>query len=100
MGSRLVSFVLHWQAYICYLIFPSLFSVKCYMFIRPSSQSNTTERMEKIFMSYGFRVDTIGYEEVARNLSKEPALRDYDSLIFIAEHLRFSDDQVIWLKKQ
>lgn len=70
------------------------------MFIRPFSQSTTTEKMEKIFMKYGFRVDMIGYEEVARNLGKEPALGDNDSLIFIAEHLRFSDDQVIQLKKQ
>ncbi|KAM7521466.1 hypothetical protein LguiA_011368 [Lonicera macranthoides] len=57
-------------------------------------KSTTTEKMEKIFMNYGFRVDMIGYEEVARNLGKEPALGDNDSLIFIAEHLRFSDDQM------
>lgn len=50
--------------------------------------------MEKLFMNYGFRVEMFGYEEVARNLSKEPALGDYNGFIFFAEHLRFSDDQV------
>lgn len=48
-------------------------------------------------MGYGFRVDVIGYEEVARSLGKDPALGDYKNLLFVAEHLRLSDDQVIRL---
>ena len=52
-------------------------------------------------MSYGFQVDMIGYEEVARNLSKkEPALGDCNSIISVAEHIQLSDDQLGHLKKQ
>ncbi|KAK3020848.1 hypothetical protein RJ639_045530 [Escallonia herrerae] len=54
----------------------------------------TKEWMENLFMSYDFRVDMIGYDEVARNLDKEPALGDYNNILFVAEHLRYSDDQM------
>ncbi|KAK2965171.1 hypothetical protein RJ640_019926 [Escallonia rubra] len=54
----------------------------------------TKEWMENLFMSYDFRVDMIGYDEVARNLDKEPALGDYKNTLFVAEHLRYSDDQM------
>lgn len=51
-------------------------------------------------MSYGFRVKMIEYDEVARNLSKNSAKRASGvstSILFVAEHLRFSDDQVDFL---
>ncbi|XP_059659565.1 O-methyltransferase 1, chloroplastic isoform X1 [Cornus florida] len=52
------------------------------------------EWMDRLFMSNGFRVDMIGYDEVARNLGKEPASGDYKNILFVAEHLRFSDNQM------
>lgn len=48
-------------------------------------------------MSYGFRVKMIEYDEVARNLRQDSAKRVSEvstSILFVAEHLRFSDDQV------
>lgn len=50
--------------------------------------------MDKLFMSNGFRVDMISYEDVARNLSKQLASGQYKNILFVAEQLRFSDDQV------
>lgn len=50
--------------------------------------------MEKIFMSNGFRVELISYGEVAAKLGRELAPQDYKGLLFVAEQLRFSDDQV------
>lgn len=50
--------------------------------------------MDELFMSYGFRVNMIGYDEVARDLGKKPAVEDYKNILFVAEHLRFSDDQL------
>lgn len=49
--------------------------------------------MEKIFMGNGFRVELISYSEVAAKLGRELAPRDYEGLLFVAEQLRFSDDQ-------
>lgn len=45
-------------------------------------------------MSYGFRVNMIGYDEVARTYARDSVLGEYKNLLFVAEHLRFSDDQV------
>ncbi|XP_009596684.1 O-methyltransferase 1, chloroplastic [Nicotiana tomentosiformis] len=53
--------------------------------------------LDNLFMSYGFRVKAIEYDEVARNLSKDSARRASGvgtSILFVAEHLRFSDDQM------
>lgn len=50
--------------------------------------------MEKLFMSNGFRVDMIGYEDLARNLGKQLAPGDYKNILFVSEQLQFSDDQV------
>lgn len=60
-------------------------------------QSATKEWLDDLFMSYGFRVKMIEYDEVARNLSKDCAKRASGvgtSILFVAEHLRFSDDQM------
>lgn len=53
--------------------------------------------MNKLFMSNGFRVDMIGYDEVAKSLGKEVSPGDYKNILFVAEQLQFSDDQV-WIK--
>lgn len=57
-------------------------------------QSSTRQWMDKLFMSNGFRVDMISYEDVARNLGKQLASEQYKNILFVAEQLRFSDDQV------
>lgn len=57
-------------------------------------QSSTGQWMEKLFMSNGFRVDIIGYDDIARNLGKQLAQGDYKNILFVAEQLQFSDDQV------
>ena len=45
-------------------------------------------------MNNGFRVDVLCYEEVARSLGKDLASGGYKNILFSAEQLRFSDDQV------
>lgn len=57
-------------------------------------QSSTRQWMEKLFMSNGFRVNMINHEEVARSLGKVLAPVNYKNILFVAEQLRFSDDQV------
>lgn len=49
-------------------------------------------------MSNGFRVKTVGYEEIAADLGvalHSPA--NHDTVLFIAQQLKFSDDQVMFL---
>ncbi|GJW95928.1 putative S-adenosyl-L-methionine-dependent methyltransferase [Tanacetum coccineum] len=56
--------------------------------------------MYELFMSYGFRVRIIGYDEVAGNLGQEQIVGDSDNVLFVAEHLRFSDDEMeIWRRE-
>lgn len=50
--------------------------------------------MENLFARNDFRVQVIGYSRVARSLSKDPPLGEYKNILFVAEHLRLSDDQV------
>lgn len=47
-------------------------------------------------MSNGFRVDLVGYDEVAKSLGKEESPGEYKNILFVAEQLQFSDDQV-WI---
>ncbi|KAI8522662.1 hypothetical protein RHMOL_Rhmol13G0013600 [Rhododendron molle] len=58
------------------------------------TKSSTQARMEKIFMGNGFRVKLISYSEVAAKLGRELAPQDCKGLLFVAEQLRFSDDQM------
>lgn len=46
------------------------------------------------FMSHGLRVEIIEYDEVARNLGKESTPDHHENVLFVAEQLQFSDDQV------
>lgn len=57
-------------------------------------QSNKKEWLDNLFVSYGFQVNMIGYDEVARTYARDSVLGEYKNLLFVAEHLRFSDDQM------
>ncbi|KAJ7972973.1 S-adenosyl-L-methionine-dependent methyltransferases superfamily protein [Quillaja saponaria] len=57
-------------------------------------KSSKKQWMDKLFMSNGFRVDLICYKNVAMSLGKELASRRYKNILFVAEQLRFSDDQM------
>lgn len=57
-------------------------------------KSSTRQWMEKLFMSNGFRVDMINYEDVAKNLGKQLDSGHYKNILFVAEQMRFSDDQM------
>ncbi|KAI3773157.1 hypothetical protein L6452_04360 [Arctium lappa] len=51
--------------------------------------------VDEFFMGYGFRVRIIGYDNVATNLGQQHVVQeDPNYLLFVAEHLRFSDDQM------
>lgn len=50
--------------------------------------------MNNLFMSNGFKVDMISYNEVAKSLGKVVKPGDYENILFVAEQLRYSDDQV------
>ncbi|KAI3460797.1 hypothetical protein Pfo_017460 [Paulownia fortunei] len=63
-------------------------------------KSTTMKWMDKLFMSHGLRVEMIEYDEVARNLRKESAPDDHKNILFVAEQLQFSDDQMeIWRRE-
>lgn len=53
--------------------------------------------MEKLFMSNGFRVEMIDYNGVAESSEDEFASGHYSNILFVAEQLRHSDDQVRYL---
>ncbi|KAL9247155.1 hypothetical protein vseg_020618 [Gypsophila vaccaria] len=52
------------------------------------------ELMHKIFMRHGFQVQVIDYDQVAKKLGGEQPNEPSNSILFVAEHLRFSDDQM------
>ncbi|KAK9983701.1 hypothetical protein SO802_033226 [Lithocarpus litseifolius] len=58
------------------------------------TKSTTRQWMNKLFMSNGFKADMISFEDVARDLHKQLALRHYNKILFAAEQLRLSDDQM------
>lgn len=51
--------------------------------------------MDKIFMSNGFRVDLISFEEVAKHLNRNLLSGGYENALFFAEQLQLSNDQVV-----
>ncbi|KAF4384869.1 hypothetical protein G4B88_000265 [Cannabis sativa] len=57
-------------------------------------ESSIRERMEKLFLSNGFRVEMIKHEDVAKSFGKLVAPGNYKTVLFVAEQLRFSDDQM------
>ncbi|XP_021280859.1 uncharacterized protein LOC110414120 isoform X2 [Herrania umbratica] len=58
------------------------------------TRSSTEKWMDNLFMSNGFNVEIISYNEIAKSLGKEVVPRDYGNILFVAEQLRFSDDQM------
>ncbi|EOX95103.1 S-adenosyl-L-methionine-dependent methyltransferases superfamily protein [Theobroma cacao] len=58
------------------------------------TRSSTEKWMGNLFMSNGFNVEIISYNEIAKSLGKEVVPRDYGNVLFVAEQLRFSDDQM------
>ncbi|KAK4441784.1 O-methyltransferase 1, chloroplastic [Sesamum alatum] len=63
-------------------------------------KSTRTKWMDKLFVSHGLKVKMIKYDEVARNLGKESAPADPKTILFMAEQLQFSDDQMeIWRRE-
>ncbi|XP_028771101.1 uncharacterized protein LOC114728371 isoform X2 [Neltuma alba] len=57
------------------------------------AEFSTWQWMDRLFMSNGFRVELISDEEIAENAGKEFAPRRSTNMLFVAEQLRFSDDQ-------
>ncbi|CAA7033706.1 unnamed protein product [Microthlaspi erraticum] len=58
-------------------------------------ESDLTKWMEKMFMSNGFRVKIVSYEEIAVSLGVVlHSSGNHDTVLFIAQQLRFSDDQM------
>ncbi|KAB2052665.1 hypothetical protein ES319_A12G138300v1 [Gossypium barbadense] len=64
------------------------------------NKSSTKKWINNIFMSYGFKVDMISYDEVAKRLSKVVKPGDYEKILFVAEQLRCSDDQMETWRKE
>ncbi|URE18827.1 hypothetical protein MUK42_31055 [Musa troglodytarum] len=46
---------------------------------------------DKLFMSHGFRVNVVGYNEIAKNMHLDESFDDTKNIVFSAEQLRFSD---------
>ncbi|CAN8248033.1 unnamed protein product [Cochlearia groenlandica] len=58
-------------------------------------QTDLTKWMEKLFMSNGFKVKIITYEEIATSLGVVLNSQvSQDKVMFVAQQLRFSDDQM------
>lgn len=52
--------------------------------------------MDKLFVSQGLRVEMIDYDQVTEDCGtdKVTTARGKESVLFVAEQLQFSDDQV------
>ncbi|KAK7337452.1 hypothetical protein VNO77_18028 [Canavalia gladiata] len=57
-------------------------------------KSNTKQWVDKLFMSMGFRVEMINYEGIAENFGKDFAPGHCNNILFVAEQLRHSDNQM------
>ncbi|URE18831.1 hypothetical protein MUK42_31055 [Musa troglodytarum] len=49
---------------------------------------------DKLFMSHGFRVNVVGYNEIAKNMHLDESFDDTKNIVFSAEQLRFSDAEM------
>ncbi|KAE8703554.1 Tubulin gamma complex-associated protein isoform 1 [Hibiscus syriacus] len=58
------------------------------------NKSSTQKWMDNLFMSNGFKVEMISYDEVAKRLGKVVKPGDSENILFVAEQLRCSDDQM------
>lgn len=59
-----------------------------------AQRSSVRQWTEKVFMSHGFRVNTVSLEDVSQTFGRSFAPESYGNVVFVAEQLRFSDDQV------
>ncbi|KOM28471.1 hypothetical protein LR48_Vigan549s002600 [Vigna angularis] len=60
----------------------------------PEIKSNIRQWVDKLFMSKGFRVEMIKYEGIAGSYGKDFASGHNNSILFVAEQLLHSDDQM------
>ncbi|KAG2330870.1 hypothetical protein Bca52824_002050 [Brassica carinata] len=67
-----------------------------------TNQSDLKKLIEKLFMSNGFQVKIVSYGEIAATLVVVlPSQANHDTVMFIAQQLRFSDDQMeTWRKEE
>ncbi|KAF5181578.1 S-adenosyl-l-methionine-dependent methyltransferases superfamily protein, partial [Thalictrum thalictroides] len=56
-------------------------------------QPDTRRWIDRIFMSNGFRVEVISYDEVVKDIRRNPPSGDCKYILFVAEQLRLSDVQ-------
>ncbi|URE18830.1 hypothetical protein MUK42_31055 [Musa troglodytarum] len=54
---------------------------------------------DKLFMSHGFRVNVVGYNEIAKNMHLDESFDDTKNIVFSAEQLRFSDAELSFLSR-
>ncbi|XP_057535926.1 O-methyltransferase 1, chloroplastic [Amaranthus tricolor] len=58
------------------------------------------EWMHTLFMRHGFQVQMIDCEDVAKSLGRKLSRETSSNMLFVAEHLRFSDDQMeMWQRE-
>ncbi|KAH1195608.1 putative S-adenosyl-L-methionine-dependent methyltransferase [Glycine max] len=57
-------------------------------------KSNTRQWVDKLFMSKGFRVEIINYKGFAERSGKDFVSGHYNNILFVAEQLLHSDDQM------
>ncbi|XP_057776624.1 O-methyltransferase 1, chloroplastic [Salvia miltiorrhiza] len=63
-------------------------------------KTTAPEWMDKLFVTHGLKVEVIEHDEIARNLGKESSSGDYKTILFVAEQLQFSDDQMeLWRRE-
>ncbi|GMI73749.1 hypothetical protein like AT4G02405 [Hibiscus trionum] len=58
------------------------------------SKSSTEEWMDNLFMSNGFKVGMISYNDVAKSLGKVVKPGEHENILFVSEQLRLSEDQM------
>ncbi|KAG6426850.1 hypothetical protein SASPL_111085 [Salvia splendens] len=64
------------------------------------TKSTTAEWMDKLFVSHGLKAEIVEHDEVARDLGKESSFGDCETILFAAEQLQFSDDQMeLWRRE-
>ncbi|XP_077241705.1 S-adenosyl-L-methionine-dependent methyltransferases superfamily protein [Tasmannia lanceolata] len=66
----------------------------CFVKTEFGTKSNTQKWMDKLFISHGFRVDVVAYDKVARDVNRDPPSGDYENILFVAQQLQLSDDQM------
>ncbi|XP_039035719.1 putative S-adenosyl-L-methionine-dependent methyltransferase Mflv_0168 [Hibiscus syriacus] len=58
------------------------------------SKSSTGEWMGNLFMSNGFKVEMVRYNDVAKSLGKAVKPGEHKNILFVSEQLRFSNAQM------